>query len=329
MRDAVGQAALAPVGGRTVGGWLSAATAALRESGSPSPRLDAELLLGHALGIDRAGLIAAHDIAVGVERASEFIAALERRRQGEPVAYIRGIKEFYGLAFSVDRRALIPRPETERLVELALERVRDALTGRPRPAGSPPLGAWDIGTGSGAIAVSLAAECRRRGYAAELRVLATDISADALALATENAVGHGVADTVSLRRADLAALGSGDAAEWLPVDLVCANLPYVPSPVLPTLPVAASFEPHDALDGGPDGLDVIRRLLPELPRVLAVDGTALLEIGADQADALIAAAAQALPGWPVVIHADLAGLPRVAELLRGTAGGHATAQAGR
>jgi release factor glutamine methyltransferase len=303
----------------SVGTLLAAATRTLRDSGSPSPRLDAELLLGHVLGIDRAGLIASHDAPVGPERAADFEAAVERRRTGEPVAYIRGIKEFFGLAFSVDRRALIPRPETERLVEIALERIREVLVDRPRPRGAAALRVWDVGTGSGAIAVSLAVECRRRGYAGEVRVLATDVSGDALSLATENAVSHGVADMVSLRVADLVDLDSATAGEWLPVDLVCANLPYVPSEVLPALPVAASFEPPLALDGGPDGLAVIRRPLPELPRVLTDRGVALLEIGADQADPLSAAVRGALGNWRLTVHHDLAGLPRVAELQRGQA----------
>jgi release factor glutamine methyltransferase len=300
----------------TIGRLLADATARLRKAGSASPRLDAELLLGHVLRVERAGLLAASDLAVGPTQAQAFAEAIARRQRGEPVAYIRGIKEFYGLAFSVDARALIPRPETERLVDLALERIRDALVGRPRPAGTPPLRAWDVGTGCGAIAISLAVEARRRGYGSELRVLATDSSAEALSLATENAVGHGVADLVQLRVADMADLDGRTASDWLPVDLLCANLPYIPSAVLPELPVAASFEPPAALDGGADGLDVVRRLLPNLPRLVGELGVALLEIGAEQADGVAAAVAAALPGWRLAIYPDLAGLPRVAELSR-------------
>lgn len=303
----------------TVGVLLADATTRLREAGSASPRLDAELLLGHVLGVDRAGLIASHAVPVGAERAADLQAAIERRRLGEPVAYIRGIKEFFGLALTVDRRALIPRPETERLVEIALERIRTALVDRARPAGTPPLRAWDVGTGSGAIAVSLAVEARQRGYGGELGLLATDASGEALSLATENAVSHAVADMVELRAADLADLDSATAARWLPVDLLCANLPYIPSATLPTLPIAASFEPAIALDGGPDGLPLIRRLLPDLPRVLAGGGVALLEIGGDQADGLAAAVGQALPDWQLRVHRDLSDLPRVAELTRGAA----------
>jgi release factor glutamine methyltransferase len=293
----------------TIGELLAAATARLREAGSESARLDAELLLGHVLGMARAGLLAHTDLVVPTEQRSALEDALVRRASGEPVAYIRGIKEFYGLAFTVDGRALIPRPETELVVELVLERLRERLTGMPRPPGSPPLRVWDVGTGSGAIAVSVAVEARRRGYGADLRLVATDISSDALALATENAVGHGVADMIELAPADLLALEHA-----APVDLLAANLPYVPSAVLPTLPVAASFEPQSALDGGPDGLKLLRPLLDGLPAALADEGIALLEMGAEHADAVRSEVERRLPGWTVVIHEDLASRPRVAEV---------------
>jgi release factor glutamine methyltransferase len=297
--------------GRSIGDLLIEATARLRESGSESPRLDAQLLLGHVLGMARAGLLAHSELTVPSAHAARFAAAVERRSRGEPVAYIRGIKEFFGLAFAVDDRALIPRPETERLVELCLEHIRVQLTARPRPAGAAPLLAWDVGTGSGAIAVSLAVECRRRGYAADVRVRATDISSAALDLATENAVSHGVADMIELKVADLL----GDAGDS-PVDLIAANLPYVPSGEVPELPVAVSFEPVLAVDGGPDGLGLIHRLLDGLPGALATGGVALLEIGEDHPAALASEVERRLPGWAMHVHADLGGQPRVAELVR-------------
>ena len=236
---------------------------------------------------------------------------MSRRSKGEPVAYIRGIKEFYGLALSVDSRALIPRPETELIVELGLARLRYMLTERPRPASGQPLLAWDVGTGSGAIVVALAIEARRRGYASDVVFRATDDSADALAVATINAVSHGVADRIEFAVADLLDLAGPASA-----DLIVANLPYVPSATLPTLPVAASFEPVRALDGGADGLDVVRRLVAQLERSLAADGIALLEIGVGQAHALQHAVTTALSAWEVTLHDDLAGVPRVAELER-------------
>ena len=298
----------------TIGRLLGEATVSLRQSGSESARLDAELLLGHVLGMGRAGVLAHPEIALSPGQAAAFESAVRRRAAGEPVAYIRGLKEFYGLAFAVDRRALIPRPETELLVGLAVERLREMLTGRPRPAGAPTLQVWDVGTGSGAIAVSIAVECRRRGYAADLRLLATDVSPEALGLAVENAVAHGVADILDFAAGDL--LDVDGPADRPATDLLVANLPYVPSAVVPELPVAASFEPALALDGGPDGLASIRRLLDGLPAVLAAGGQALLEIGAGQEAALVDDAATRLPGWSVRLHADLAGLPRVAELSR-------------
>jgi release factor glutamine methyltransferase len=296
---------------RTVGELLREGTDRLRASGSGSARLDAELLVGHAVGMDRTGILAHPEAPVGDGQAARYEASLERRERGEPVAYIRGIKEFYGLALAVDPRGLIPRPETELVVDLAMEWIRPRLIAAPRPADAPPLRVWDVGTGSGAIAIALAVTLRRRGMGDDVRLVATDASSDAAGLALENAVVHGVADRVDVRIGDLAAALPADG---IPVDLVCANLPYVASAAVPRLPVAASFEPVAALDGGPDGLDVIRRLLEELPAVIARDGCALLEIGADQADAAGSAGAAALPGCRATIHGDLAGRARVVRL---------------
>jgi release factor glutamine methyltransferase len=135
-------------------------------------------------------------------------------------------------------------------------------------------------------------------------------------VATINAVSHGVADRIEFAVADLTELAGPAAA-----DVLVANLPYVPAETVPALPVAASFEPARALDGGPDGLDVVRRLLPQLERSIALGGLALLEIGADQGDALEQAVSATLPGWNLALHADLAGVPRVAEIARPEARG--------
>jgi release factor glutamine methyltransferase len=296
----------------TVGALLLAGTNRLRAAGSETPRLDAELLLGNALGIDRTGVLAHPDARVGDGQAATYETALGRRESGEPVAYIRGLKEFYGLVFTVDPRALIPRPETEGLVELAVERVREALVGAPRGVDAPPLRIWDVGTGSGAIAIAVTITLRRRGYGGYFRVLASDVSRDALAVAIENAVGHGVADVIDFATGNLLVV---EPPAQLPVDLLLANLPYIPSATLPDLPVAASFEPRLALDGGPDGLNLVRRLLAALPAALGPTGSALLEIGADQGGLLATALAEALPGWTATIHTDLSGQPRVAEIV--------------
>ncbi|MEJ7753820.1 MAG: peptide chain release factor N(5)-glutamine methyltransferase [Candidatus Limnocylindrales bacterium] len=297
----------APATEATVGHLLRRATETLRAAGSESGRLDAELLLGHALDVERTTVMAHPEVAVTNVRRAAFDALVERRSRGEPVAYLRGIKEFYGLALSVDRRALIPRPETERLVELALEHVRGVLTGAPRDADAAPLRIRNVGTGSGAIAIALAVSLARRGYAQAVTILATDRSAEALALALENAVAHGVADTVGFAKGDLLGL----EAAPVPTDLVLANLPYIPTADVATLPLAAGFEPVEALDGGPDGMTLIRRLLAQLPFALTVAGVALLEIGSQQAEAARAAVAAELPGWPASIESDLGGRPRV------------------
>jgi release factor glutamine methyltransferase len=293
----------------TVRELLDAGIARLRDSGSESARLDTELLLAFALETDRTTILAHPEAPVGDGAASRLEAALDRRASGEPVAYIRGVKEFHGLAFGVDGRALIPRPETERLVELAELEVVRRLAGAPRPAGSPALRVLDVGVGSGAVAVTLAVLLRRRGMADDVELVASDVSEDALQLARENAVAHAVGDRIDFRAADLV---PGD--EPVPWDVVAANLPYVRSEAVPELPKAASFEPVQALDGGPDGLRIIARLLDQLPGALAGEGVALLEIGGDQAQAMRDLAAERLPGWSCELEADLGGLPRVAVL---------------
>ena len=293
-----------------VGELLNSGTARLRAAGSESARLDAELLLGWAIGADRTALIAHTEAPVGAYALASYERALVRREAGEPVAYIRGLKEFYGLAFSVDSRGLIPRPETELLVDEAQHEVAWRLTSAARPAGTPRLRIVDVGTGSGAVAIALAAALRRRRMLPEVTILAVDSSADALGLARENAVGHGVADDVIFAEADLLPEGAAD------FDLILANLPYIPSAQIDRLPVAASFEPRSALDGGPDGLAVIRRLLAILPATLVADGTALLEIGFDQGPAVERAVVD-LPGrWSCRIQPDLSGRPRLARVER-------------
>ncbi len=295
----------------TVSGLVGAGTRRLRDSGSESARLDAELLLGHVLGVDRTALVAYPEALVGDGSASSFLGLIERRAAGEPVAYLRGVKEFHGLALAVDPRVLIPRPDTETLVDLALAAIRERLASSPRPAGTPTLRIWDVATGSGAIPIAIAVELRRMRALEHLSLLMSDVSRDALAVALENAVAHGVADRIEAAVGDLFHV---EPSPVLPVDVVTANLPYIPSAVVPGLPVAASYEPVVALDGGPDGLDLVRRLLDDLSPVLALDGRAYLEIGADQAERVATEAAARLPGWSARIHPDLGGRPRVLEV---------------
>ncbi len=301
----------------TIGELLGTGVQRLRASGSESPRLDAELLLAYVLEVDRTTLVAHPEAPVGPEPAARFADAVRRREAGEPVAYIRGIKEFHGIALAVDARALIPRPETELLVDLALGEIAGRLARSPRPAGTPPLTIADVGTGSGAIAIALAVGLRRRGMLGEVEIVASDTSEGAADLARENAVAHGVGDRVGVAFAELLP-PAGRRAGLLEVperfDMVCANLPYIPGADLPGLPVAASFEPREALDGGLDGLDAVRALLEALPERVVPGGVALLEIGSSQGGALHAAASERLPAWEVRVEPDLAGRPRVAVL---------------
>jgi release factor glutamine methyltransferase len=307
----------------TIGESLAGATERLRAAGTETARLDAEVLLGWAVGVERATIVAYPEAPIGIDAAARYEVAVTRREAGEPVAYIRGMKEFHGLAFSVDRRALIPRPETEALVDAAIAEVMRRLAERPGEAGAgpgrggDPVRVVDVGTGSGAIAVALAVGLRGRRVTMgrNVTILATDSSAEALDLARENAVGHAAADGMRFVEADLlpVVLPDDDA----PFDVVVANLPYVRTDAIDGLPIAASFEPRSALDGGADGLDAIRSLVGRLPTALADDGVALLEIGGDQGESTPAAVAELLPGWAATVTTDLAGLPRVLRIERG------------
>ena len=293
----------------TVAALVALGVDRLTPPGSGAPPRDAALLLAQILGTDRTGIMASPEALVGGGPRQAFEAALARRELGEPIAYIRGFREFHGLVLATDGRALIPRPETELLVDAALDIIGTRLTAAPRPEGSWPLRVADVGAGSGAIAVALVAALRRRKMADQVLVDASDVSADALQLARENAAGHGVADRMDFLLRDL-----------LPelveprYTVICANLPYVATGDLAGLAKDLAFEPRAALDGGPDGLDLVRRLLDRLPGALAADGVALLEIGADQGEAVVREVTSRLPGWRCVVTADLAGLPRLARI---------------
>lgn len=263
----------------TVGGLLRAASARLA-AGSDSPRLDAELLLGEVLGVDRTALVLRARSEVDEDERARFAALLERRAAHEPVAYLLGRRAFRGVELDVDPRVLIPRPETELLVQVGIG----------LPAGASVL---DVGTGSGAVALALADE------RPDLRVTGVDVSPHAVAVAEANASRLGL--DVSFRVGDLLA-----GAE--PCDAVLANLPYVESGSrLP--PDVADYEPSLALDGGHDGLDIIRRLAAQAaarpwPALLG------LEIGAARGPAVAALVGDA--GFAAVdVLRDLAGHDRV------------------
>ena len=274
----------------TRGDARASAVEALRRVGDTTAALDADLLLAHVLGLPKESLYAHLDADLAPTEAAAYEAAVERRAAGEPIAYIRGYKEFFGLRFAVDPRVLIPRPETETLVEAALAFIRSER--RFRVA--------DVGTGSGAIAVALAVSEPR------VRVVATDISSDALAVARANAVAHGVGDRVDLREGDL--LSPVD----VPADVVAANLPYLTDdPARWTGQRSSlSFEPRAAVVAGSDGLAVISRLVVQLPDKLAPGGAAFLECDPAQADAVAALLRSASLSGTRIID-DLSGAPRV------------------
>jgi release factor glutamine methyltransferase len=272
--------------------------ARLRAAGDDTAALATDLLLAHACGISKEQLYAHLDATLGADEERAFAELIERRAAGEPVAYLRGWKEFFGLRFFVDPRVLVPRPETETLVEAALAHLRRG--GGARVA--------DVGTGSGAIAVAIAVN------ASDSRVIATDLSAGALAVASANIRAHGVEGRVELRR--------GDLLEPLEeeVDVVTANLPYLRADALEHLTAERTsllFEPREAvLAGGADGLDLIRRCADQLPARLARGGAAFFECDPPQAKAVAEVLAARL-GGPTRIIRDLMGNERVVEALRG------------
>lgn len=250
------------------------ATDDFRTRGIESPRLDAEVLVGHALGLDRTRVIIESMRPLEPGELTLLRDLVKRRRTHEPIAYLRGHREFYGRSFKVDPRVLIPRPDTEALVEVALERSNHvSLSAR----------VLDLCTGSGCVAITLA---RQRPTS---RVVATDLSADALGVARENARLLG-AYNVAFREGDLFGALEG-ASRLLPTtfDLITANPPYIPSGDIEGLMAdVRDFEPRLALDGGADGLDLVRRIVAEAPRFLDPDGVLAMEIGAGEAEATAA-----------------------------------------
>jgi release factor glutamine methyltransferase len=296
----------APVSARTL---IADGTAALRLSGSPTPRLDAELLVAHAFGRDRAWLYAHPDAVLPDPEAMQLASWIERRSGGEPIAYIRGYKEWLGLRVATDGRALIPRPETEILAEAAISEVAARLV-----RDDAPVAAWEVGTGAGAVTLALALRFRTSLALGRLRLAASDVSPEAIELASENLAAHGVAGLVTLGCGDLlepAVLPAG-----VQVDLLVANLPYLTSEEAASGVGSLRHEPRLAVDGGPDGLDVVRRLIEQLDGRLASDGVALLEVGAGQADPLRTLVGSLPMRAAVTTLPDLAGIERVVRIAR-------------
>jgi release factor glutamine methyltransferase len=275
---------------RNIAQGLRDAAAAL-EAASDTPRLDAELLMAEALGVSRSDLLVRH---MDGEVPEPFAALLERRLRHEPIAYILGHQEFFGLDFRVTADVLIPRGDSEVLVETALAARPDALR------------VLDCGTGSGAL---LLAVLDRLPAAQGVGI---DRSAPALAVAQDNAERLGLSDRVHM------ALVDWDQPDWLaaldgPFDLILANPPYVETEA-DLAPSVHAHEPHGALFAGPDGLNAYRVLIPQLPALLTLTGIAIVEIGFTQAEPVTAISAQA--GFAAKLHRDLGGRPRALELSR-------------
>lgn len=250
------------------------------------------MLVRHALGVDRARYFASLSDAVSPEIRQAAMALARRRCEGEPLAYITGHREFYGLDFRVDRRVLIPRQETESLVDCVIEHCA-ALEG------DGAVSIADVGTGSGAIAIAVAVRIPRAVVAA------IDVDAGALEVADANRRRHGVEGRVRL------ALGDLLAPLAAPVDVIVANPPYIRSADVPRLPGEVRREPTGALDGGADGLAVVRRLLADAPERLKAGGALFVEIAPEQLDEVQRRARQAFPEARVTHREDALGLARV------------------
>lgn len=271
--------------------WLLEARQLL-SSFSDQPALEAQVLLAHVLAQPRAWIIAHPEAPLSAGQDENLAALLAQRLQGAPLPYLLGHWEFFGLDFILNPHVLIPRPETEFLVEEAVDWIR----GRQRP-----LLAADVGTGSGCIAVALAK------HFPALAIAASDLSWPALQVARQNVLRHGLQRQVHLLQADLLGACTG------PFDLLCANLPYIPSSTLAGLAVAA-HEPLLALDGGPDGLRLLERLLSQAASRMAPTSLLLLEIESGQGESAAEAAFRCFPDAAIHILPDLAGKPRLLKI---------------
>jgi release factor glutamine methyltransferase len=269
---------------------------ALDQAGLENSRLDAEVLLRHTLDMEREQLYMNGDATISPGQEAKFRELVARRSRREPVAYITGHKEFWSLDFLVTPAVLIPRPETELLVEVALRYARQLAI-------ESSVKVLDIGTGSGAISVCLAKEL------AAAQIVAVDISPVALAVARVNAERHGVADRIRFLPGDLFAPLKPPPKTF---DLIVSNPPYIRSGELSMLaPEIHGWEPMIALDGGPDGLDTCRRIIEESHTYLTTGGSLVLEIGADMASDVAELFSRSSCYGPVSVYQDCAGKDRV------------------
>jgi release factor glutamine methyltransferase len=264
---------------------------------SPTPGLDARVLAGHALGMDASALIAYGENLIDNAKRKQLAGLIDRRKAGEPVAYIVGSKEFCRLRLAVDRRVLVPRPETEELVD----RIVKEWHGRA-------IDALDLGTGSGAIACALADAMPKA------QVLATDISRDALEVAAQNVASFALSDQVELAAGDL--FDAVDPTRQF--DIIAANLPYIATADVAALePAVREYEPAVALFGGTDGLNVYRKMLPDAPARLKSGGCLYMECAPGNARVLAQIAADLFRAATIEVVRDLAGLERIVAVRTG------------
>jgi release factor glutamine methyltransferase len=269
----------------------------LEAAGIPDARLEAEVLVMNVMRMARQNIFGEQDTEVSEEQQAALDELLERRYNREPLAYLLGQREFYGINVMLTPAVLIPRPETEGLVEHALFM---ALMGME----STDLIIADVGTGSGAIAINLAI------HLPAAKIFAVDVADEVLDVAAFNIRAHGVSERVTL--------GIGDLLEPVPepIDLIVANLPYIPTDRISTLQPEVRQEPALALDGGPDGLDLIRRLLTQAESKLKDSGIILLEMEPDQIPVVQELAIQHFPEGSTSVEEDLAGMDRILTIYR-------------
>ena len=301
---------------KDVRGALKEGMARLRAADVPSSTLAAELLLMYALGRNRAWLYAHPEEPLDALTAEKYLALIARRAAGEPTQYLTGEQEFWGLEFEVNPAVLIPRPETEHVIEVALERLgaRGIKINMKTGAPSPRLRIADVGTGSGCIAVALAHELPHAD------IFATDISAAALEVARRNAARHGFTDRVHFVEGDLLAEfkpldeKTGD----VPFDLIASNPPYVARDEAKSLMrEVRDHEPHTALFGGADGLEIYARLIDQSGSLLRSCGVLVLELSYNSAERVRAMLVADRRWVNISVTNDLAGIPRVLAAERG------------
>ena len=290
---------------------LIAVRSVLRDGGVLEFRVEAEVLLRHVLGIDRSEfltLVYGSDLGLTDSQSLQLQSLLTRRLSGEPLAYIVGHREFYGLDLHVTDDVLIPRQETELLVDIVLEFYRKARRGRFQTCPYQPM-VVDVGTGSGGLALAIATHARTAN------LVATDISQDALDVARRNAINLGLSDRVEFIHGDMLSSIKG------PIDVIVSNPPYIPSDKIEGLAVEVRQEPRIALDGGIDGLDLLRRLVAQTSGKLATGGVLIVELMPEQMDRAEKLAVETMGhGIEVTSHKDLMGNKRALVVRRSASG---------